>query len=64
MGLLGFHLGAPDAPGETETDVAAFGGRFADGGVVGVEAAAAGADGAEDIGLGFRFTIIQPSAIS
>ena len=64
MGLLGFHLGAPDAPGEAETDVAAFGGRFADGGVVGVEAAAAGADGAEDIGLGFRFTIIQPSAIS
>ena len=49
MGLLGFHLGASDAPGEAEADVAAFGGRFADGGIVGVEAAAAGADGAEHI---------------
>lgn len=49
MGLLGFHLGAPNAPGESEADVAAFGGRFADGGVIGVEAAATGADGAEHI---------------
>lgn len=50
MCLLGFHLGAPNAPGESEADVAALGGRFADRGVVGVEAAAAGADGAEQIG--------------
>ena len=50
MGLLGFHLGAPNAPGEAEADVAAFGGRFADGGVVGIEATSTGADGAEHIG--------------
>ncbi len=49
MGLLGFHLGAPNAPGESEADVAALGGRFTDRGVVGVEAAATGADGAEQI---------------
>ena len=50
VGLLGFHLGAPNAPGEAEADVAAFGGRFADGGVVGIEATSTGADGAEHIG--------------
>ncbi len=47
--LLGFHLGAAEAPGEAETDVAAVGGALADGGVVGVDAAAAGADGAKEV---------------
>lgn len=49
MGLLGLHLGAAEAEGEAEADVAAVGGALADGRVVGVEAAAAGADGAEHI---------------
>ena len=49
MGLLGFHLGAAQAEGEAEADVAAVGGALADGGVVGVDAAAAGADGAEEV---------------
>ena len=50
VGLLGFHFGAAEAPSEAEADVAAVGGALADGGVVGVEAAAASTNGAEHIG--------------
>ena len=49
MSLLGFHLGAAEAPGEADADVAADGGALADGGVIGVDAVAASADGAEEV---------------
>ena len=59
MCLLGFHLCASDAPGEAEADVAAFGGRFADEWIVGVEAAATGADGTERPGCSVLGAIIK-----
>lgn len=49
MYLLLFHLCSTESPGEAEADVTALGGTLADGWVVGVDAAAASADGAEDI---------------
>ena len=52
--LLGLHFGAAEAPGEAEADVAAVGGTLANGEIVGVDAAA---DGAEVKGLNVGMTI-------
>lgn len=49
MGLLAFHFGAANAPGEAKADVAAGEGTFACGGVVWVDAFTACADGAEKV---------------
>ena len=49
MGLLGFHFGAANAPGKPKADVAAGEGTFACGRVIGVDAFASRADGAEDV---------------
>ena len=49
MGLLAFHFGAADAPGEAKADVAAGEGTFACGRIIGVNAFAACADGAEEV---------------
>ena len=49
MGLLAFHFGAAYAPGEPKADVAAGEGTFACGRVIGVNAFAASADGAEEV---------------
>lgn len=49
MGLLAFHFGAPYAPSEPKADIAAGEGTFACGRVIGVDAFAASADGAEEV---------------
>ena len=49
VGLLAFHLGATYAPGKAEADVAAGEGALAGGGVVGIDALAASADGVEEV---------------
>ena len=49
VGLLRLHLGATESPGEAETDILAGEGALAGGGVVGVNALAASADGAEEV---------------
>ena len=49
MGLLAFHFGTADAPGESKADVAAGEGTFACGRVIRVNAFAACADGAEEV---------------
>ena len=49
MGLLAFHFGTADAPGESKADVAAGEGTFACGRVIRVNAFAACADGAEKV---------------
>ena len=49
MGLLAFHFGAADAPGEPKADVAAGEGTFACGGIIWVDAFAACADGIEEV---------------
>ena len=47
--LLAFHLGATNAPGEAEADIAAGEGALAGGRVVWVDALATSADGIEEV---------------
>lgn len=49
VGLLAFHLGASDAPGEAKADVATGEGTFACGRIIWVDAFAACADGVEKV---------------
>lgn len=49
VGLLAFHFGAANAPGESKADVVAGEGTFACGRIIGVDAFAACADGAEKV---------------
>ena len=49
MGLLAFHFGVAYAPGEPKADVATSEGTFACGRIIGVDAFAACADGAEEV---------------